>query len=516
VSTPIPFVRPEATTWSIEDILRRTRTGQLYIPAFQRSFRWGTDDVRDLFDSIYRGYPIGDLLVWETERTEGATTTFGAVSFEPAKGRGFVIIDGQQRITSLVSVLLGETFTDTRFRLFFDLDSGKFVHARGRESLPTTWLPLPEVADTVRFLEWLQSRKLSSEQIANANYLVRALRDYRIPVYIVYTQDEKQIREIFERLNTTGKRLTAPEIFAALQRGRHGTDLRELALRLRDLEFGALEEDWLLKAVAAVLGVDVTRKLGEVLRSIKPENVGTGITDTERAIRSVVKFLREDVGIPHVELLPYRFPLVPLTKLFHLIPDPSSDSRHMLAAWVWRGAWSKQHSRSDAPTIRAALQHITKNEIETVSRLLSTTPAPGEPFKLQKHDFRAAGTKLACAALASLKPRHLETREGVIDVASLLNEHGAEALQFIIRSAAVNDSSGTENRLFHPTFHTPVRDLLLRATPDVLRTHCIGRDARHSLAVGNDREFFISRRESLQDFVRNFLVERVALEMTEQ
>src|SRR5262249_9741169 len=111
------FVRPEATVWSGDDILRRARDGQIFTPSVQRLFRWSRHHMCMLFDSIYRGYPIGALLLWETEHTEGATTTFLHVSFPPAKGRGFVIIDGQQRITSLVAVLLTNEPLDLRSRL---------------------------------------------------------------------------------------------------------------------------------------------------------------------------------------------------------------------------------------------------------------------------------------------------------------------------------------------------------------------------------------------------------------
>ena len=107
VNAPRRLVRPEATTWSIDDILNRAREGLLRIPQFQRSFRWDAEDVRKFFDSLYRGYPIGDLLMWETDKAAGAAATFGPVTFETSSERAFVVVDGQQRITSIVAVLSG-------------------------------------------------------------------------------------------------------------------------------------------------------------------------------------------------------------------------------------------------------------------------------------------------------------------------------------------------------------------------------------------------------------------------
>lgn len=508
MSSPAPFVRPEATTWSVDDILRRAREGQLFIPAFQRSFRWGSDDVRKLFDSIYRGYPIGDLLLWETDRTEGTSTTFGAVSFEAAKGRGFVVIDGQQRITSLIGVLLGDNPTRSKFGLVFDLEKTEFLHPRTRDGMPSTWLPLPEVADTMRFLQWLQARKLPGELVTAANHLVRALRDYRVPVYVVHTPDEQQIREIFERMNTTGKRLTGPEIFTALRRGQQGTDLQALAEEVQMLGFGKPEEDWLLKAVAAVLGIDVTRSLGEALRRVAPERVHQGIMEAKRAIGRAVHFLQQDAGIPHIDLLPYRFPLVPLTKLFHLIPSPSPHARRRLATWIWRGAWSQQHARSDAPTIRAALEDVTSEEESTVARFLASTPKKIEPFRLRSHDFRAAGTKLTCAVLASQQPLNLETGEE-IDVPALLDQRGSDAFLPIVHRGG-EEARGTQNRVLHPPMEQSIRDAVLRAPEEVLRSHCIPEPAAAMLRAGNAKKFLELRYTSLELEVQEFLEERAA------
>ncbi len=212
---------PEATTWSVDDILRRAKAGELRIPDFQRNFVWDARDIRLLFDSIYRGYPIGNLLLWETDNTEGTTTSFASLQFEPSPRRSYVIIDGQQRIVALLGVLLDANPEDVKFRLFFDLREEAFVNPKvQRARIPKTLLPMPVAADTVQFLEWLQARHLSSNLIEAANRMVRALREYRVPVYIVRVSDKRRVREIFERMNTGGKPLGATDIFKALQRSK--------------------------------------------------------------------------------------------------------------------------------------------------------------------------------------------------------------------------------------------------------------------------------------------------------
>lgn len=84
----------------IEDI----RTGRIALPDIQRPFVWSPSKVRDLFDSMYRGYPIGTLMLWETGAEVG-TRRIG--SGESERAPQLLIVDGQQRLTSLYAVITG-------------------------------------------------------------------------------------------------------------------------------------------------------------------------------------------------------------------------------------------------------------------------------------------------------------------------------------------------------------------------------------------------------------------------
>lgn len=213
---------PEATHWDINKILQEAQAGNLQVPVFQRNFCWRPEDILNLFDSLYKGYPIGNLVLWRTTPTGNTRATFGASSFKQKRpAEAWLIIDGQQRITSLVGALLAPpegTAPIREFCVYFDLNEQRFKHPRTGRAVPAHWLPMTEVADTVAFLEWLQDANLSSDQVRRANLVVRSLRDYRLPAYLVVGGPEQEhlIREIFSRLNTTGRRLKQAEIFRAL------------------------------------------------------------------------------------------------------------------------------------------------------------------------------------------------------------------------------------------------------------------------------------------------------------
>jgi len=93
------------------------------LPEFQRGYVWNRDQVRGLFDSMYRRHPVGGLLVWATEAKTAAHRGDGPI----AAGIVKLLLDGQQRMTSLYGVVRGhppkffdgnpQAFTGLRFHL---------------------------------------------------------------------------------------------------------------------------------------------------------------------------------------------------------------------------------------------------------------------------------------------------------------------------------------------------------------------------------------------------------------
>jgi hypothetical protein len=87
----------------ISTILNYIDNGHVALPEFQRGYVWGGDQVRGLFGSLYRRHPVGGLLVWATQ-SEGAQYRGDQ---ELASGVVKLLLDGQQRITSLYGVIRG-------------------------------------------------------------------------------------------------------------------------------------------------------------------------------------------------------------------------------------------------------------------------------------------------------------------------------------------------------------------------------------------------------------------------
>src|SRR5688572_28098099 len=91
---------------SVGELVDMITRGELRLPQMQRRYVWPATRVRDLLDSLYRGYPSGTILVWETEREMPDRDLSVVQSTSPFKGHK-LLLDGQQRLTSLSAVLRG-------------------------------------------------------------------------------------------------------------------------------------------------------------------------------------------------------------------------------------------------------------------------------------------------------------------------------------------------------------------------------------------------------------------------
>lgn len=100
------------TTYSLATLLNYIQMGEIGLPELQRPFVWKNTKVRDLFDSLYRGYPIGNILLWENEQNN-ERKQIGVE--EKQKFPRLLVIDGQQRLTALYAVIKGKEIVRKNF-----------------------------------------------------------------------------------------------------------------------------------------------------------------------------------------------------------------------------------------------------------------------------------------------------------------------------------------------------------------------------------------------------------------
>lgn len=434
--------RPEAKTDSVEDLVAAALRGEVRIPVFQRGIEWKSTDVLDLFDSIYRGFPIGSLLLRRAPSTAG-TVRIGPLTVFGIETRSALwVVDGQQRLTSLVAGLgrpgTLPTTPDDPFVVYFD-PQGQQFHAPPRDGqVPTTWVPVPQLLNGAQLSEWVHAWEHGKDDPLRRVVFEagRRLREYRVPLYVIDTDDEDTVRAIFHRVNTAGKPLSWHTVYDALygHKGDTPVTLGELASRLeQDLGMGQLDQETqLLPCLVALRGLDVTRNLGEHLRH-DPKALDDAAVEALPVLREVLSFLRVNAEIPHLRLLPYSTPLVVLTRFFKKHPEPNERTTTLLVRWVWRSLFGPQ--LDDRTLKRRGVACITDDEEASAQALLTLVPDSQRVNYLisDSFDARSAQSRIALLGLASLHPRALgmdspsDTSE--VDIAALIRNVDRDAFR---------------------------------------------------------------------------------------
>lgn len=505
--------RPDARAFKVEDLLAELRLGRMRIPSFQRGIKWKREDAAKLFDSLYRGFPIGTLLFWETS-AEAGEVTFGTIRISAgARSDALWVVDGQQRLVSLARVLLAPQPDNDEFALYFDLDTGDFKPPPpARDEDPSRWLPMTEVLESEKLMQWVFAHTAENKvRRERAFTLGRRIREYDIPVYLVRTNREETLREVFGRINSTGKKLLQSEVFDALHGARaqsRPATIPQIAAELEELDFGRVDDKLLYRLLRVLQGEEVFERVEDGPLRLSEAEAERAYRQTTDTAKRVIQFLMKEAGIPRYDLLPYKQPFVLLGKFFHLYPSPRPRSRELLARWVWRGALNGAH-RGDTVSTRANLERIVAGgEEASVQRLLEmvahrpeTLPDVDSPF-----NFRFAASKLQALALLDLKPRDLESGEP-IHMGQYAGLEGHELpIPAILASIAGSHRGSVQsvaNRLIHPQ-RAKLRRLLEHAHLDILASHGITPDALIALLANNSGSFLTLRATFLRDHFQRF------------
>lgn len=470
--------------------------GRVRVPGWQRAINWEVADARELFDSIQRGYPIGTLLFWQRS-APAEHIEFGSVRIDAQpRSDAVFVVDGQQRITSLVRALAGEGAGKDEFALLFDTHSGQIVtpaQAGSRSGL----LPFTEVLDSRRLMSWLLDHPEADRDAALE--LGSRVREFQVPTYTVEAESEAVVRQIFERTNNSGKPLTASQVFDGRFRDTRGDDpagIRDVATALSREGFGEIPEPQVLSMMLATDGVDLTKADTSRWSATRAHKA---LVQTQIVGSLVISFLRRDAAIPCFPLLPYSLPMITLARFLHFFPEPDPWNRRLLARWLWRGALAEAHGGA-SHAARATLQAVTPDdESGSVRRLLAMVKAADrQPQDLTsvRFNFRHARAKVATIALYSLGPRHLETGERI-------PPESLPPVAVVTGKGPANSVLG--NRLFHPGTPSRVRPSLAACRdPAILASHAVDEELQALVEEAPGR-FVEARTERLRPLVQRWI-----------
>lgn len=219
----------------VGDLVNDVRNGRIGLPDLQRPFVWKDSQVRDLFDSMLKGYPIGYVMLWESPAdydTRKSSIGSNVKIHDVAKE---LVIDGQQRLTALLAAIYGirvkdKNFIEKEIKISFNPLSKEFAVWSQAYEKDAEWISkisevfLAKEDNTIiafrrRLIKNINEARLkkgiailSDEEEAvvedNLNELLNLL-EYSLPTLeINYNADEEDVADIFVRVNSGGQSLT--------------------------------------------------------------------------------------------------------------------------------------------------------------------------------------------------------------------------------------------------------------------------------------------------------------------
>jgi hypothetical protein len=500
----------KAETSTVAELVTQVKRGLIRIPAFQRPLRWEAKDVKLFFDSLYQGYPIGSFLMRKAP-AEASLLYYGSVQISaPSTNSAWWVVDGQQRLTALVVGLgrkeeMPKTSEDP-WVLYFDAKEKQWCLPPKYGDIPSTWIPVNQLLDASALSEWVFHWKHQTDSSLRQSVFDAGtrIRQYTIPLYIIETEDEIRLRDIFYRVNDAGKKMRWEDIHDALF-GRNADEpstLKELADHLQSLHVGRPSEEQLLSALLSFKGLDATRSIAEHYRQ-DPASLRNTVADALPALKQVLTFLKTRAEIPHIRLLPRSLPFFVLTKFFGFYPEPNERTLQLLVRWTWRTLLTIK-SVNERTYLRHSLKAIEGKEYEeTMQRLLRIIPQkPKKSFVLPpQFDARAADNRIALVVLNSLRPLDLETAKR-IDTADMIEKYDRKAFRKIISANLGVDDKASNRLLLPPTMRGVQEKIekLCEAYPSnaqLLLSHCIDNEAAEHLLQKRFDDFLLCREKRL-------------------
>ncbi|MYS20848.1 hypothetical protein GA0115240_123662 [Streptomyces sp. DvalAA-14] len=317
--------------------------GRIVIPSIQRDFVWMRTDVRDLFDSLYRGYPVGALLLWRTN-LEVPFRTAAVVQASKSAHPPLYLLDGQQRLTSLAWVYCPESKADGRLiDLRFDVRTEEFVNPSAVQRKDPLLIPVSLILkQNIQFYEVLVD---AGVEMANPEFKlwtsrlqkVHSIRQHQVAVITYDSDDYEEVAEVFARLNKGGRRLSKGDLVYSAIAARWADGLQTMDAfhdELKDIGF-ALDREAVLRLMSLLAGTGAhhIRLIGAVMDEAALKDAWK---TTETSLRYAIDFLRVECEIPRSEILTSpNVAVVPALLLHQRQGKLLSGEAALLRRWVY-------------------------------------------------------------------------------------------------------------------------------------------------------------------------------------
>lgn len=385
---------------SLPDILKDIHTGKIQLPDFQRGWVWDDDHIRSLVASVSLAYPIGAIMLLETggNGAQFQPRPVEGTSIEGGKKPDLLILDGQQRLTSLYLALYSVQPVPTRtskgaeIERFYYFDIEKcFDESDDRMeavvSVPTSkvltsdfgrkieldvtsseneyqsgMIPLHALFDHRAFITWRQGyQNYHKDHADKLEFMNRfeaeiylGMREYRVPsIELLQDTPREAVCQVFEKVNTGGVTLTVFELMTAIYAASSFNLRQDWDARVQRLEsfkvLDGLEATTFLTAVTLLASYETSKTIKSAV-SCKRKDVLKLPLDSYKAYADRIenglvlasRFLARE-KVFDSRSLPYSTQLIPLSAICAVLGDRFDQDaiRNRISQWFWSGVFGE-------------------------------------------------------------------------------------------------------------------------------------------------------------------------------
>jgi len=335
----------------ISTILDHVESGHFALPVFQRGYVWNKEQVRSLFDSMYKNHPIGTLLAWVTESENALYRGDGPVSAGVVK----LLLDGQQRITTIYGVVRGKPpkFFDGNVNvlknLMFNLKSENFeYYQKLRMEGDPLWINVTDVMKKGPLAIQEYATKLAGSEAFSESItkLTRLLSIKEIDLHIEeVTGSDKSLDvvvDIFNRVNSGGTKLSKGDLALAkiCADWPDARDIMKNHISVWESNGFNFNLDWLLRSVNTVI---TGKARFQFLHDSTHQEVENGLSIAVKHINTTLNMITGRLGLDHDRVLFGRFGIPVIVRYLHKNNRPLSNvERDQILFWYLQsGMWGR-------------------------------------------------------------------------------------------------------------------------------------------------------------------------------
>lgn len=391
-----------ATTETIESLISSIEKEQYFLPEFQRGFRWNSEQVKKYFQSLYRGYPTGAFLIW---KTVNPSKKKGGNLNEPDNSYTYLILDGQQRLTTLYTLMKGQPPNwiegkPPRTDLYFNLETEEFQYFTKNLMLnKREWISVPSLLhqgvmpfiksiaqDNMELKEYLFEHGDQLSQLDN-------LKKYEYYLQIVTNEDPIQVVEIFNLVNSAGTPLSDADLSLALITGRWEgcKDCMRKATETYSKKGFYFDMDFFTRCISVI---GTSRGVFDDVQKLGKEDYIDAWNKTEKSLNYLINILPQHAYIDETSFLSTQYIFFPL--IYFLAQNqfkfPDSLTRDKFLYWLYNALmWGRYSASSESALDRDIRTLKETNSVDELIKILAQLR--GGNLEVTEQDLELQGVR---------------------------------------------------------------------------------------------------------------------------